>query len=176
MRTWILPLICLPLLAKTPEWEQAHMLFESSNFKQAVATLEKASKNDADNLLLLGQSYMELQKHGDAVDVLEKATQVAPKRADAFVWLGRALGRLAETNKLLAFGRARKAKAAFEKAVELDPKNRDALDDLFEFYIEAPSLVGGGLDKAERVAKIVAALDANDGEDMLARVARERKK
>ncbi len=176
MRRWILPLVCLPLLAKTPEWDQAYALFEKSNFRQAIATLEKAPRNDPDNLVLLGRSYFELDKHSDAVDVLEKATQVAPKRADAFLWLGRAFGRLAESNKLLAFGRARKSRAAFEKAVELEPKNREALDDLFEFYFQAPGIVGGGLDKAERVARLVAALDADDGEEMLAKVARERKK
>ena len=152
------------------------MFFEASDYKQAAAILEKASKNDVDNLLLLGQSYMHLKKHVDAVDALQQASEVAPKRSEVFVWLGRAWGRLAESNKLLAFGRARKARVAFERAVELDPKNRDALDDLFEFYVQAPGLVGGGLDKAEGVARRVLVLNANDGERMLDRVARERKK
>ena len=176
MRTFIFILTALPLLAKTPEWERAQLLFDASEFKQAAAILEKAPKNDVDNLLLLGQSYMQLKKHSDAVDVLEHASEVAPKRPEVFVWLGRALGRLAESNKLLAFGRARKARAAFEKAVQLDPDNREGLDDLFEFYIQAPAIVGGGLDKAEGVAKKIATLDPPEGERLLARVARERKK
>ncbi len=176
MRAWILLLTSLPLLAKTAEWERAHSFFEASDFKQAAALLEKASKKDFDNVLLLGQSYYELKKFGDAVDVLESAAEISPRSSEAQLWLGRAYGRLAEGNKLLAFGRARKARAAFEKAVELDPKNRDALDDLFEFYFEAPGIVGGGLDKAEAVAKQIAALDAEDGAELLARVARARKK
>jgi len=176
MRICILLLTSLPLLAKTAEWERAHDLFEDSNFKQAAAILEKASKKDADNLLLLGQSYMELKQYGDAVEVLEKVTELSPKSSEAQLWLGRAWGRHAESNKLLAFSRARKARAAFEKAVLLDPKNREALDDLFEYYFEAPAIVGGGLDKAEGVAKQIAALDAADGEKLMARVARERKK
>ncbi len=176
MRAWILLLTSLPLLSKTAEWERAHSFFEASDFKQAAAVLEKASKKDFDNVLLLGQSYYELKKFGDAVDVLESAAEISPRSSEAQLWLGRAYGRLAEGNKLLAFGRARKARAAFEKAVELDPKNRDALDDLFEFYFEAPGIVGGGLDKAEAVAKQIAALDAEDGAELLARVARARKK
>lgn len=176
MRAWILLLTSLPLLAKTPEWERAHTLFQSSDYKQAAALLEKASKKDYDNLLLLGRSYFELKKFGDAVDAFESAAQVAPKSSEGQLWLGRAYGRLAESNKLLAFGRARKARAAFERAVELDPRNRDALDDLFEFYFEAPGIVGGGLDKAEGIAKQIAALDADDGADLLEKVARERKK
>jgi cytochrome c-type biogenesis protein CcmH/NrfG len=174
MRCWILLLLALPLLGKTPEWQQAHALFEDSNFKQAAAVLEKASNKDVDNLLLLGQSYLELKKYSDAVSAFEKACALAPRNSDAQLWLGRAWGRLAESNKLLAFGRARKAKAAFEKAVQLDPKNRDALDDLFEYYFEAPGIVGGGLDKAEAIAKQIAVLDADDGASLLARVARKR--
>lgn len=176
MRVWILLFSALPLLAKTPEWDRAHSFFLASDFKQAAAVLEKASKKDFDNLLLLGRSYFELKKFGDAVDVLDSATQVTPKSSEAQLWLGRAYGRLAESNKLLAFGRARKARAAFERAVQLDPKNRDALDDLFEFYFEAPGIVGGGLDKAEGIAKQIAALDADDGAELLEKVARERKK
>jgi len=176
MRTWILLLLCLPVIAKTPEWDRARAEFKASNFKQAASILEKASKKDLDNLLLLGESYMELKRYGDAVDVFEDATALAPKSSGAQLWLGRAYGRLAEGNKLLAFGRARKAKTAFEKAVQLDPKNRDALDDLFEYYFEAPGIVGGGLDKAEGVAKQIGALNAAAGERLLARVAQERKK
>jgi len=176
MRTWILLLLSVPILAKTPEWDRARAEFKAANFKQAVVILEKASKKDLDNLLLLGESYMELKRYGDALDVFEDATDLAPKSSGAQLWLGRAYGRLAEGNKLLAFGRARKAKTAFEKAVQLDPKNRDALDDLFEYYFEAPSIVGGGLDKAEGVAKQIGALDAAAGERLLARVAQERKK
>ena len=170
-------LLALPLAAKTPEWERASALFEDSNFKQAAAILEKASPKDADNLLLLGRSYMALKEYGDAVDAFEKASGLAPKSSDAQLWLGRAWGRLAEEgSKLFAFGRARKAKNAFEKAVELDPKNRAALDDLFEYYFEAPGIVGGGLDKAEAVAKQIAGLDPARGERLLAKVAQERKK
>jgi cytochrome c-type biogenesis protein CcmH/NrfG len=176
MRTWILLLASLPLLAKTPEWERAHSLYQAAEFKQAVSILEKAPKNDPDNLLLLGQSYMELKQYGDAVDALENATELAPKSSLAQMWLGRAWGRHAESNKLLAFGRARKARSAFEKAVELDPKNVDAMSDLFEYYFEAPGIVGGGLDKAESVAKMIANLDPEHGERLLARVAKERKK
>jgi tetratricopeptide (TPR) repeat protein len=42
--------------------------------------------------------------------------------------------------------------AAFERAVELDPKNGDAVDDLGEYYIAAPVFIGGGVDKADALA------------------------
>jgi hypothetical protein len=36
--------------------------------------------------------------------------------------------------------------------VQLNPRNMDALSDLFEYYLEAPGFMGGGLDKAVGVA------------------------
>jgi hypothetical protein len=36
--------------------------------------------------------------------------------------------------------------------VQLNPRNMDALSDLFEYYLEAPGFMGGGLDKAAGVA------------------------
>lgn len=174
MRTWILLLACLPLLGKTPEWERAQTLIAANDYRQAAAILEKAPRKDTDNLVLLGEAYFELKKFDAAVDTLEEAAKLAPKSSPVHLWLGRAWGRLAESNKLLAFGRARKSRAAFEKSVELDPHNRDALDDLFEFYLQAPGIVGGGLDKAEKVAKQIASLAAEDGAALLAKVARKR--
>ena len=41
---------------------------------------------------------------------------------------------------------------AFERAVELDPKNDSAVDDLAEYYLAAPAIIGGGVDKAEALA------------------------
>ena len=44
-----------------------------------------------------------------------------------------------------ATGLASKARQNFERAVQLDPQNREALSDLFEYYLEAPGFLGGGL-------------------------------
>lgn len=173
-------LLCLALAmpaglyAKTAEWDQAHTFVQRSEYKQAIQILEKSSHKDPDNLQLLGQAWMGLKEFKNAVDVLEKAASLAPKSSNVYLWLGRAWGRRAESNKLMAFSWARKAKDAFERAVTLDNKNREALEDLFEYYVEAPSIVGGGLDKAEIVAKQIAAIDPAKGERAMARIAKER--
>ena len=52
----------------------------------------------------------------------------------------------------MAPGHASKAHRYFEKAVELDPKNLEAMNDLFEYYLEAPGFLGGGFDKAQALA------------------------
>jgi tetratricopeptide (TPR) repeat protein len=59
--------------------------------------------------------------------------------------------------------------------LELDPNNHDALDDLSEFYIQAPGFLGGGIDKAEKLAKRIAALDAAWGQRAYARIKEEQK-
>ena len=88
----------------------------------------------------------------------------------------RAWGHRAEADNWMAFSWARKAKDAFEKAVALDGKNIDALDDLFEYYVNAPAIVGGGLDKAETVAKKIAMIDPDKGKRLMTVVSHERSK
>lgn len=180
MFRWLL-LVCLlapmaSLQAKTPEWDQARALVQRAEYKEAIQILEKspASTKDPENLQLLGEAWMGLKEFKRAVDVFEKAASMAPKSSSVYLWLGRAWGRRAESNKLMAFAWARKAKDAFERAVALDGKNREALEDLFEYYVEAPPIVGGGLDKAEAVAKQIAAVDPEKGQRAMARIAKER--
>jgi len=43
-----------------------------------------------------------------------------------------------------AAGLAKKVRASFERAVELDGSNVQARSDLAEFYMEAPGVMGGG--------------------------------
>ena len=62
-------------------------------------------------------------------------------------------GRRAETaNPLSAPMLASKARKAFEKSVELDERNLEAINDLFSYYMEAPGFLGGGLDKGGGLA------------------------
>ena len=64
---------------------------------------------------------------------------------------------------------------AFERAVELGPSNLEALSDVFEYYLQAPGMVGGGLDKAENVARRFAGLNEAEYHWARARLAERRK-
>jgi len=67
------------------------------------------------------------------------------------------VGRRAESSNWLTAGvHASKARQCFERAVALDPQNREARNDLFDFYLNAPGFLGGGLDKAAALAKTIA--------------------
>src|SRR5262249_16995535 len=72
-------------------------------------------------------------------------------------------GRAATSGPFSAPGWAAKARQMLEKAVVLDPANKDATGDLLDFYLEAPGFLGGGVQKAEALAKIIAKSDAAEG-------------
>jgi tetratricopeptide (TPR) repeat protein len=123
-------------------------LYNRTEYAAAVAVLNR-SDADAGNLELLGQCWFMLGDFKKAVDALEKAAAVDPADSMIQTWLGRAWGRRAEASfALLAAGYATRSRQAFERALQLNPGNADALGDLFDFYIDAPGLVGGGLEKA----------------------------
>src|SRR5262249_36120025 len=59
--------------------------------------------------------------------------------------------------------------------VELDPLNEEALNDLFDYYLEAPGFLGGGYEKAEAVAQKIAARNPAEGHFAQAQLADKRK-
>jgi tetratricopeptide (TPR) repeat protein len=138
------------------EVERARDLYNHTDYNGALAILRKEPPG-AQTLELLGQSYFMLGDYKKATDTLERAAALEPGDSMILTWLGRAWGRRAETSfAFSAMSYAAKSREAFEKAVQLDPANADAMDDLFDFYIEAPAIVGGGHDKARKLLSALA--------------------
>jgi len=135
--------------AGMPSRDRANALYNRADYAGAVALLQQAPANAA-NLELLGQCYFMLGDFKRSTDLLERAAALKPADSMIETWLGRAWGRRAENAfPLKAIGYAAKTRDAFERAVQMDPANAEALGDLFDFYMEAPRMIGGGLDKAE---------------------------
>jgi tetratricopeptide (TPR) repeat protein len=138
------------------ELDRAQNLYNHTDYSAAIAVLKQMPES-AKTLGLLGQSWFMYGEYRKAVDTLERAAALAPNDSDIQTWLGRAYGRRAETAfPLQAIGFASKSRQAFEKAVQLDPHNREALNDLFEFYVEAPGFMGGGVDRAKSLLPAIA--------------------
>jgi tetratricopeptide (TPR) repeat protein len=98
------------------------------------------------------------------VPAYEKATQFAPGNSAYFLQLGNAYGLGAAKAGLLSkMGLAKKCKAAFDKAVELDPANIDAHWSVMEYCRQAPGFMGGGMDGAYAQAEAIKKLDARRG-------------
>jgi tetratricopeptide (TPR) repeat protein len=147
-----------------PQLEQARRLYNKTEFSQSIQLLQSIPAKDAPVYFLLGQNCYMLTDYKRATDWFEKAAAANPANGEYALWLARAYGRRAETsNPLTAPGHASKAHRYFEKAVELDPKNLDALADLFDYYLDAPGFLGGGADKAQALVARIAAINPAEG-------------
>jgi cytochrome c-type biogenesis protein CcmH/NrfG len=163
-RTGILILFGSLLWAGTGDLEQAHKLYELSDFEGSLKVLHELSQRNAAAYELLGRNYFMTGDYKKATDALEKAIELEPRNSDYAMWLGRAYGRRAETsNPFSAMGHASKARQCFERAAQLNPKNIDALNDLLEYYMEAPGFMGGGMDKAKEVVARISQVDPAEG-------------
>src|SRR5260370_33270614 len=111
-----------------------------------------------------------------ATDGFQKAFALQPSKSEYAHWLGRTFGRRAETSNYFAAPMyASKARQYFEQAVRLDATNDEALNDLFDFYLQAPGFLGGGFEKAQEVAKRSAQLNEAEGHFAAAQLRDQRK-
>jgi tetratricopeptide (TPR) repeat protein len=158
---------------------QADALLQQGRVDEAsvmLSTILAAHPDDARAHQLLCRVYYAQDLGTSAVPECELAVANAPTNSENELWLGRAYGlKASQANPLAAFGIAKKVRVAFEKAVQLDPANVQAMSDLGEFYVAAPSIVGGGLDKAQALSVQMMPRSAWQTHRLLARIADKKK-
>lgn len=155
---------------------QAENLYQRTDYQAAIDLLIKQNPKDAATYELMGRCYHGLAEFKKATEALERAVGMDSSNSNYFLWLGRAYGRRAETSAFItAPGHATKARSNFERAVALNPRNLPALNDLFEYYLQAPGFLGGGFDKAAALAEKIRALDPVEYHFTQARLAEKRK-
>jgi tetratricopeptide (TPR) repeat protein len=109
-----------------------------------------------------GTALYEKEDYYSAKDIFEKLVALEPKNSNFHHWLGKCYGRIAETvSWLKAISMAKKTRKEFEKAVELDEKNYNALEDLMQYYLEAPGFLGGSKKKANEIKKQLNRIENN---------------
>lgn len=94
---------------------------DAPNPNAVIASLEERTRkdpNDVEAWQLLGWSYFENGRYRDSADAYSKATELEPGRAVYWSSLGESLIMSDETNPM-----PDDAKAAFDKAIALDPKD-----------------------------------------------------
>ncbi len=164
-------------LAAADNIESAKALYNRADYAGALKVLSASKPGDAGTWALMGKSYFMLGEFKKASEAFEKAVQANPRSSEYHHWLGKAYGRRAETASIFtAPGLAGKTRDEFETAVELDPNNLEAINDLFEYYLEAPGLLGGGLDKASDLTARIAKLDPVEYHWAQAQLAEKQKK
>jgi len=159
---WATVLLCSGLLAGT--LEQAQKLYDRTEYAAAIKLLQAENSKDGNAWALLGQSYFMLADYKRATGAFQRAVEAEPQKSAFVHWLGRTWGRRAElSNPLFAPAYASRARQCFERAVALDGNNGEALNDLFDYYLEAPGFLGGGFHKAEALIEQIAKQDPGRG-------------
>ena len=158
---------------------QVNSALQAGEADKALALLKslpppEGSSAEAHNLRC--RVLFTLEQFEAAKNECEQAVSLDPQNSMNHLWLGRAMGEVAErANFLTAYNLAKRARSEFEQAVQLDPRNAEALADLGEFYSSAPGVVGGGMDKAANVAGQLDGVDPARAHELRAAIARENK-
>ncbi len=147
--------------------ENGRQLFEQKKYPEArkqLLNVKEGQKDFAAAQYYLGRIAFLEKNFEDALEYFEEATEANENIADYQEWLGNAAGSVARSANVFRQGMlAPKMKAAWEKAVALDPKRISPRFSLIEYYLEAPGMMGGSKEKAEATAKEIIALSPADG-------------
>jgi len=145
----------MPVKLTAQSMDEGIGLLQQKKFTEAKSVFENIldkNDNDAEAHYRLGMVYLNRSNPqrdvDEAVDQLEKAVDLKPDDADYQFRYGVALGEKTQKAGVIkqAF-LAPKVKNAFMRAVELNPKNVQAHIALAQFYLIAPSIVGGDIEK-----------------------------
>lgn len=129
--------------------EEALVKFRAGNLAEAKQIYEAILQKENGNaeahyrlaMIYLSRSFQDLDK---AVEHVEEAVDVNPNNADYQYILGAAYGREAQSAGIFRKAiLAPKVKAAFQKAVELNPRHTEARIGLAQYYKQAPGIMGG---------------------------------
>lgn len=152
--------------------EKAKELAKEKEFDKSKNILEKIiNENDKNDeaYFVLGRVFMAQKEFDDASDAFEEAVELEGNNSDYHFWLGRAYGADAmESSFITKAILAPKIKNQFKFAVELDSNNVKARVALAQYYLQAPGIMGGDVDKAIEHGKILLSVDEPNGRILLA--------
>jgi tetratricopeptide (TPR) repeat protein len=143
---------------------------------QALGQVLAQDPQNAEAHNLRCRIFMQEQRWSDAIKSCQSAVRLMPDNSNYHLWLARAIGEKADrVSFITAFRMAKQIHQEFETAARLDPHNANALSDLGEFYVDAPGIVGGGMDKADPVAQQLEAFAPDRAHYLRARIAEGQK-
>lgn len=133
----------------------------AGNTTQAIAFYQ-SQESDILAKIKLAQVYMKLDLD-EAEDWIELARKQDDQDPRMHFTRGSIMGQQAANSIFSALSYAGKSLDSFEQAVALAPTNIDYQLGLLSFYVQAPSIAGGDMDKAKQVAQAITALDPIEG-------------
>lgn len=140
-------------IADAHEYEPLLKAKKYLEVEKAVAAKLATEPNNADalvaktDLILIEGKDSRLE---EATKIAEQCINTNPKNSECHEAFGNVLGTKAmKAGVMSAMAYVGKIRDAFKKAIELNPSNFSARSSLLQFYIQAPSFVGGGTSKAK---------------------------
>lgn len=174
----LLLLISFSLTAQT--LDRAKIFLENKNVTEArktLLTVREGNKEYAEAQFMLGRISYDEMKYDDAEEYFEEAIEANDQVAGYYTWYGNTLGAMASDANFFTQGMlAPKMKNAWEKAVALDPDAVDPRISLIQYYLQAPAIVGGSVDKAVEIANQILKLKPAEGHRQLGNIYLKEKK
>jgi tetratricopeptide (TPR) repeat protein len=168
-----------PVLASADVVKSANADITAGKADDAIVLLTSFLATNAENAEahnLLCRVYYQENRWHDAIAQCQLAVGLIPSDSAYHLWLGRAYGGEADSDhSVKAYPLAKKVKAEFERAVQLDSANTDALFDLGEFYVIAPGIVGGSKDKAQEIVQALRAVERTLADELNGRLEEKEK-
>jgi len=155
----------------------AHDLLDAGRVDDAIDSLNSrisSNPRDAEAVHLLCRAYFQYEDWDRAESRCKRAVELEPNNSAYHRWLGRVYGEKAG-RATLPISLALKTRDEFQRAAQLDPTDANASEDVAEYYLEAPGIMGGGKDKARDQAKVIAKLSSAREHWVYARIAEKDK-
>ena len=130
-------------------------------------TISEAQRDSikAREAYLEGRTAMREKRTGDAINAFDRAVKLDDRSSEYFLWLGHAHTRdIAKANFMRQPVIARRIRSSYDKAVELDSSSVNAAEARVEYYLNAPGIAGGGVDKARAEATRLKRLHSQRGD------------
>ena len=170
---------CGAILSAADSPESPQGLIEAGHFKRARAIVEpilQKNPNDAEAAYMLSEIKEAFGDLEGATTLAEKAVSLDAKNAHYHLQLGQLYGQAAQKASIFKqLGLAHKFKSELQTALSIDPKLLDAQEDMMEFYLQAPGIVGGDKKQAHAIADEIAKINPVRGFLAQARLAQEAK-
>jgi len=176
--------LCLIALAsvlvvdvQAADLRQGHELLEEGRTAEAIEYFEirvDQLEENAEARYWLARSLLAADRPDEARDLFKDLAARDPSNGDLYYWVGRSyIDELQEASFMKQSLLAPRAKANYERAIEIDPDHLGARIGLGQYYLNAPSIAGGSISKAKEQADAAVALAPLEGRLLLAEILRE---
>ena len=153
--------------------------FEDRRFDEAEKTFKAALQKNSKDAIghhYLGRVKFEKGEFAAAQKQFLRSIELDARDADSLAWLGWTTVMSAEEASMFkAMSLAKSGRSDLERALEMDPRNPVALRFLGEYYLGAPGIAGGSVDKARLVAQRLRPMDEVGSRTLLLQIHEKEK-